>query len=59
MAKMESTEIPTRTRCRKKENRVDADEVEALYRQRYVPGFRWYLAEARPTQQASMTIRNH
>ena len=47
-----------RARERNQEGRVDADQVETLYRQRYVPGFELYLNEERPTELASATLLN-
>ena len=47
-----------RGRERNQENRSSADEVEALYRQRYGPGFALYLEEIDPMSLASATIEN-
>jgi uridine kinase len=45
-----------RARTRKQERYRDADGIEALYRERYVPGFELYLNEVQPQQRASMRI---
>jgi uridine kinase len=45
-----------RARARKQERYRDADEIEALYRERYVPGFDLYLREVQPQTRASIRI---
>ena len=47
-----------RARARNQERREDAEEVETLYRRRYVPGFERYLDEVDPKARASVTILN-
>jgi uridine kinase len=46
-----------RARIRRQERTRDADEIEALYRERYVPGFELYLAEVEPQGRASVRFR--
>jgi uridine kinase len=46
-----------RARVRRQERRRSADEIEALYRERYVPGFQLYVAEAQPQKQAALIHR--
>jgi uridine kinase len=43
-----------RARIRRQERSRDADEIEALYRERYVPGFELYVGEVQPERQASV-----
>ena len=45
-----------RARARRQERYRDADAIEALYRERYVPGFRLYVNELRPQTCASICI---
>jgi uridine kinase len=47
-----------RARLRNQERQEDADAVEALYRERYVPGFQLYLDQDRPKEVAGMVVRN-
>lgn len=44
----------TRARSRNQERVGDADSIEALYRERYVPGFQLYVAEVEPRKRASV-----
>jgi len=43
-----------RALARKHERYRDADAIEALYRDRYIPGFMLYVAEMRPQLRASI-----
>jgi uridine kinase len=45
-----------RARTRRQEHLADADEIEALYRERYVPGFELYIAEVHPETRASVVF---
>jgi uridine kinase len=45
-----------RARMRKQEGLTDADEIEALYRERYMPGFELYIAEVHPEARASVVF---
>jgi uridine kinase len=45
-----------RARARKQERYRDPDAIEALYRERYVPGFKLYLNEVRPQRAASVLV---
>jgi uridine kinase len=47
-----------RARLRNQERQVDADAVEALYRERYAPGFQLYLDHDRPREVADMVVLN-
>ena len=48
----------TRARHRNQERQVDADAVEALYRERYAPGFQLYLSHDHPQEFADVVVRN-
>jgi len=45
-----------RARTRRQERYRDPEQIEALYRDRYVPGFELYLAEVQPAARASTTL---
>jgi uridine kinase len=45
-----------RARSRRQERSRDPDEIEALYRERYVPGFELYAAQIQPRQRASIRV---
>jgi uridine kinase len=45
-----------RARMRKQEGLADADEIESLYRERYIPGFELYIAEVGPEGRASVVF---
>jgi uridine kinase len=47
-----------RARHRNQERQVDADAVEALYRERYAPGFQLYLNHDHPQEFADVVVRN-
>jgi uridine kinase len=47
-----------RARLRNQERQVDADAVEALYRERYAPGFQLYLDQDRPREVADVVVLN-
>jgi uridine kinase len=47
-----------RARLRNQERQEDANAVEALYRERYVPGFQLYLDQDRPREVADMVVLN-
>jgi uridine kinase len=46
-----------RARVRRQERSRSADEIEARYRERYLPGFLLYVAEVEPQKRASMIYR--
>jgi uridine kinase len=46
-----------RARVRQQERSRSADEIEALYRERYAPGFQLYVAEVQPQEHASLVFR--
>jgi uridine kinase len=43
-----------RARNRRQERYRDPDEIEALYRDRYIPGFQLYVSEINPAARASL-----
>jgi uridine kinase len=45
-----------RARARRQERYRDPAQIEALYRDRYVPGFELYVAEIQPAARASITF---
>ena len=45
-----------RARARKQERYADADMIESLYRERYMPGFLLYLNEVEPQRTASALV---
>jgi len=45
-----------RARARRQERFLDPDQIEALYRERYVPGFALYVEEIQPQTRASITV---
>ena len=45
-----------RARVRKQERLRSADEIEARYRERYMPGFMLYVAEVQPHRLASWVL---
>lgn len=45
-----------RARARNQERSHDLDELEAVYRERYIPGFRRYCEESEPQVRASIVV---
>jgi len=45
-----------RARVRKQERLADADAIEALYRERYIPGFELYVEAVHPEARASAVV---
>jgi uridine kinase len=45
-----------RARTRRQERYRDPDQIEALYRERYIPGFELYVAELEPQNRSSIRV---
>ncbi len=46
-----------RALARNQERATDMDELEAIYRQRYIPGFELYCQEVAPDRRATIVVK--